>query len=113
MIARRPGPRQSSETERFFVQLSLSISLKEEFFGVILQYVLVDPGIFLRQFDEDAARAGRVNKSHQRAAGADARLFIDQSNAARFQIFEFRREVRDLNADVMNAGAAFGDEFSD
>jgi len=54
-----------------------------------------------------------MDERDQRAARAGSRLFIYQPHIAGFQFGEFRVDVVDLDAQVMNSGAAFGDELSD
>lgn len=54
-----------------------------------------------------------MNERDQRAARAGSRMLINQPHALSFQLSEFRVDVVDLDAQVMNSGAAFGDELSD
>ena len=49
----------------------------------------------------------------ERASGADSRPLVNQAGAAGFQFVEFRIDVIDFDAKVMNSGAAFGQELPD
>jgi hypothetical protein len=50
----------------------------------------------LREFKQNSAGAGRVYKSDEQAARAEAWRFINQANAARFEIVELGVDVRDF-----------------
>lgn len=54
-----------------------------------------------------------MNERHERPARADDRLFVNQPHATSFQFAEFRMDVVDFDAKVMNSGAAFGYKLSD
>jgi len=47
-------------------------------------------------------------ESDERSSGADSRPIVDQSGAVGSQFVEFRIDVVDFDAKVMNSGAAFG-----
>src|SRR5262245_19680596 len=49
----------------------------------------------------------------ERASGADSRPLVNQAGAASFQFVEFRIDVVDFDAKVMNSRAAFGQKLSD
>src|SRR5215831_6445746 len=52
-------------------------------------------------------------KRDERASGADSRPLVNQASAAGFQFVEFRTDVVDFDAKVMNSGAAFGQKLPD
>src|SRR5262245_22552027 len=66
------------------------------------------PAPLLRQFYQHAAGGRRMNERHERSSRSDYRLFVDQPRSAGLQFAEFRVDVVDFDAEVVNSGAAFG-----
>src|SRR5882672_11092727 len=53
-----------------------------------------------------------MDEGDERASGADSRTLVDQAGAAGFQFREFRVDIVDFDAKVMNSRAAFGQKLS-
>ena len=54
-----------------------------------------------------------MNERDERASGADPRPLVNQAGAAGFQFAEFRVDVVDFDAKVMNSGAALSQKLPD
>jgi hypothetical protein len=54
-----------------------------------------------------------MNERDERASGADPRPLVNQAGAAGFQFAEFRIDVVDFDAKVMNSGAALSQKLPD
>src|SRR5947207_11023618 len=60
-------------------------------------------GLF--QLDQDAMRAGRMDKCHEGAMRTRAWRLVDQPHAAGFQLSQHEGDVVDTKRDVVQAGA--------
>src|SRR5437660_9855085 len=67
------------------------------------------PGLF--QLDQDALRAGRMDKCHEGAMRTRAWRLVDQPHAAGFQLSQDEGDVVDTKRDVVQAGATPVDVF--
>src|SRR5262245_13307946 len=54
-----------------------------------------------------------MDERDERASGADSRLLVNQAGAASLQFAQFRVDVVDFDAKMMNTRAAFGQKLSD
>src|SRR5690349_12488282 len=69
--------------------------------------------VLFRQLQEDAGRPLRMQEGDAPPAGTPARDLVDESIPRRAAPLECLLEVRDTVADVMDAGAAFGEKLGD
>ena len=54
-----------------------------------------------------------MDERDERASGADPRPLVNQAGAAGFQFAEFRVDVVDFDAKVMNSGSALSQKLPD
>jgi hypothetical protein len=64
-------------------------------------------------FEEDAVGAGGVDEEVEVAAGSDLNVFGDEAGSLGFEGFEGAGDVVDVEGDVVEAFAAFGEEAAD
>ena len=67
----------------------------------------------LFQFDKHAIHVRRVDKSNQMSFGSDSWRFVDQLHAGRLQIHQFRTDIIDIHANVMQPFAVLGNKSRD
>jgi hypothetical protein len=69
--------------------------------------------LIFADFEEDATGAGGVDEEIKVAAGADLDVFGDKADALGFEGFKCGGDVVDVEGDVVEPLAAFGEEAAD
>ena len=67
----------------------------------------------LRQFKKDAPGSTWVNKGDKGSLGASPRFLVEQRNTRGLEPIEHRRQIVDLEAEMVEAGSAPGQKSTD